>query len=261
MTASPHGPAAAAPRCGSCGYDTTGLTTLTCPECGADLRVAGITRGGPDYPVAAFAVSLLALAVAWVLCGAIVMDVASSLTPRRQHVRQTTSLTAPRSGAYRGVSVVASGSGWPDERPAMRVELSLLPLDPNSPPPAPLAASNRISTGDVIKWFSSAGLDTSDTRVRDEAQAVALTATRGLRVRGRLGSGFGWGGSSFSSTVGTSGTGTPFNSLSHNMTGFTSTSSLHTAVFGVLWVALLVFGIAWLLRLMSPFHRRHAPPH
>jgi hypothetical protein len=32
----------ASPRCGACGYDTRGLTTLTCPECGSDLRIVGI---------------------------------------------------------------------------------------------------------------------------------------------------------------------------------------------------------------------------
>jgi len=30
------------PSCGSCGYPTRGLGSLDCPECGADLREAGI---------------------------------------------------------------------------------------------------------------------------------------------------------------------------------------------------------------------------
>lgn len=32
--------------CGRCGYAVRGLEQLTCPECGADLREAGIARGG-----------------------------------------------------------------------------------------------------------------------------------------------------------------------------------------------------------------------
>lgn len=32
--------------CGSCGYAVRGLTQWTCPECGADLREAGIRSGG-----------------------------------------------------------------------------------------------------------------------------------------------------------------------------------------------------------------------
>src|SRR5690349_8886016 len=30
------------PRCASCGYNTRGLTSLICPECGTDLREVGI---------------------------------------------------------------------------------------------------------------------------------------------------------------------------------------------------------------------------
>lgn len=30
------------PTCGNCGYEASGLETFRCPECGADLRVAGI---------------------------------------------------------------------------------------------------------------------------------------------------------------------------------------------------------------------------
>jgi hypothetical protein len=32
--------------CGRCGYAVRGLQQLACPECGADLREAGIARGG-----------------------------------------------------------------------------------------------------------------------------------------------------------------------------------------------------------------------
>ena len=32
--------------CGGCGYSVRGLQQLTCPECGVDLRAAGITGGG-----------------------------------------------------------------------------------------------------------------------------------------------------------------------------------------------------------------------
>jgi hypothetical protein len=32
------------PTCGNCGYPAHGITTLTCPECGADLRKVGIVK-------------------------------------------------------------------------------------------------------------------------------------------------------------------------------------------------------------------------
>lgn len=42
------------PSCGQCGYAVRGLTTFTCPECGADLREVGIrtpSTGGRSVKV------------------------------------------------------------------------------------------------------------------------------------------------------------------------------------------------------------------
>jgi hypothetical protein len=88
---------------------------------------------------------------------------------------------------------------------------------------------------------------------------IALPAARAQRARGRLGTGFGWGGSSYSSAVAAGGASTPFTSVSHTVTGSSTRSNLYTVVFGVLWVALLAAGVAYLLRIMSPVHRRHSP--
>lgn len=33
------------PACGKCGYATHGISQLTCPECGSDLREVGIVGG------------------------------------------------------------------------------------------------------------------------------------------------------------------------------------------------------------------------
>lgn len=33
------------PSCGNCGYPAKGISTLNCPECGADLREVGIVTG------------------------------------------------------------------------------------------------------------------------------------------------------------------------------------------------------------------------
>lgn len=256
----------AAPRCGSCEYDTTGLMTLTCPECGADLRVAGINHGGPTHTLGAFIASALALVLAWVLCGTILVSAVSTLVPYRQHIQRTTRLGAPGSGGYRAVDVVATGSGWMDERPTMRVEVQLVPLAPGdaSPamafgaasvapkPPAPLAVSQGISAEDVLAWFASAGISSNDPRVRDEAQTVALTATRGLRTRGRFGSSSGWANSGFSSSNMSSGRGGPFGSVTSTLRGSTLRTSLHTPLFAVLWVALLVACVVFQWRCMRP---------
>lgn len=244
-----------APRCGACGYDTTGLTTLTCPECGVDLRVAGIHRRGRTHSVGAFVASTLALLLAWIIAGMVLMSVINSLLPIRQHIEQTTRLGAPRSGAYRFVEVIATGSGWTDDRPRLRVELKLEPLSADETRPAaipPLAASRPLTSDDVLAWLASTGVDRTDLRVRDEAQTIALAATRALRMRGRLGSGFGWGGSGFSGTSFSGGLGGPFSRVTSNLRGSSTRTSFHTPIFNSLWVVLLAAGIAFLWRCMRP---------
>src|SRR6188474_1599547 len=86
-----------APRCGACGYDTTGLTTLTCPECGADLRAAGITRGRPTSTPGGFAASAFLFVVLWAVCGLILAGAVATLSPQRQFFEQTVTLGSPRS--------------------------------------------------------------------------------------------------------------------------------------------------------------------
>ncbi len=56
------------PSCGRCGYPARGISTLQCPECGADLREVGITTGkerasaaGCMLPVA-FSIAILLIA-------------------------------------------------------------------------------------------------------------------------------------------------------------------------------------------------------
>ena len=62
------------PRCGQCGYNVTGLSTFTCPECGSDLRQVGIrseagvaVKSGPSRTGLLFQLSLWGLAVISVL--------------------------------------------------------------------------------------------------------------------------------------------------------------------------------------------------
>jgi hypothetical protein len=39
------------PRCGGCGYIVRGISSLTCPECGGDLREVGIIPAGTRRPI------------------------------------------------------------------------------------------------------------------------------------------------------------------------------------------------------------------
>jgi class 3 adenylate cyclase len=63
------------PTCAHCGYNVTGLTTFTCPECGSDLRQVGIRGAAPTAtnkprPLGALILKLCVLAVVVLLIGA-----------------------------------------------------------------------------------------------------------------------------------------------------------------------------------------------
>jgi hypothetical protein len=239
----------APPRCGACGYDTTGLTDLRCPECGADLRVAGITRRRrPTGTWAGFVVAALLLLAAWVflgftLFGAVVMP----LLPSRQTLRHDVRLTSPGSGAYQAIDVIGQGSGWMGERPAMAVRLELVP-PAGSPkkPPAPMQVAPGTTAAAVLQWMAQAGLEPTDPRVRDEAQAAAMHALRTLRVRGR----FSNGGFSSSSLVGS--TGGPFGATNVTVRGSSEHPDLPGGAVFVLWVTLYVACAVFLWRAMRP---------
>ena len=242
MSAAVH--QAGAPSCGSCGYDTTGLLSLTCPECGSDLRVAGITRGPVGGTYAGFFVSVAALLVPWAACGMMLVAFVSSLVPARHSVRQTTQLTGPRSAAYKSIDVVATGEGWEGERATVSVQLQLTPSGV-AKPPAPLPVTAGTRTQAVLAWLSEAGINTQDPLVRDEAQATMMNAVRSLRTRHSDA----YRSMSHSFSTGSEG---PFHSVNTTTSGSADRSTIPPVVFGALWVGVLAAAVTFLWRAMRP---------
>jgi hypothetical protein len=178
---------------------------LTCPECGADLRVAGISRHPRDANKSFFVVLLLALLLAWVLCGFALSAAVAALVPTRHVVQHTTRLAHPKSGAYQAIDVVSTGTAWGTDRPTMRAELRLTPAVTSAPPPGPgvspspgpiapaantpppLAVNRGLRPEAVLAWLSANGVDTSDPRVQVEARTIARAAARSLRPAERAG--------------------------------------------------------------------------
>lgn len=68
------------PSCGGCGYPTRGISELTCPECGADLRKVGIRMPGDGrsplagclWPILFTAMVVLVSVLGYSLAGQIV---------------------------------------------------------------------------------------------------------------------------------------------------------------------------------------------
>jgi hypothetical protein len=189
------------PVCGACGYSVIGLTTLTCPECGTDLRAAGILTPRTPRPNAGIVGAVIVFTVLLGLVALIVTPALLSILPLRRSYAQQVRLITPNSGAYREVILRTQGSTWGTGRIVLPVTIELpptaqpattaaTPSAAKSPPAsmtvrpdggyeyvAPGAPRIQRATGfgvaAVLDWMRSAGLDTTKPIVRDEAARIA----------------------------------------------------------------------------------------
>lgn len=93
MASGPSGPGGS---CGGCGYSVKGLTTLTCPECGADLREVGINR--PNSQAGLWMLvsgSVLGVFLAVCMCGGLFWGFAAQPQPVPVAVPSATAQPAP----------------------------------------------------------------------------------------------------------------------------------------------------------------------
>ena len=188
--------AVSAPSCGRCGYNTTGLASLTCPECGGDLRAVGILTAATSTGRVTFPVAGALFTAFWLFTGVLLARVAERVVPKPKRYTVAASLDQPGSGAYGGVDVYAAGTAWGGERPPMSVVISLRPkagspprgvgpmkLDPETgsyayldTTPKQISAESGFNGEAVAKWLAAAGLDASDPRLRSEANRIAAAA-------------------------------------------------------------------------------------
>lgn len=85
-------PAVREPACGHCGYHVEGLETMSCPECGSDLRKVGIEtpKGRMMHP----GVFVIAWTLLLILPFITIFAIAMSVGPRRTVVTATFGLTS-----------------------------------------------------------------------------------------------------------------------------------------------------------------------
>ena len=259
------GAGAGAPSCGACGYDTTGLTSLTCPECGADLRAVGITRGRRAGALRGFVASALVMLAAWLFCGVASGTVVNQLLPARLDYEHEVRLTNPASAAYAAAVVKARSTAWGKLRPTVTVRADLERAAkpggaaPLPPPPLVLdpktggyeyvdAAGNRVSRPSdfdvdaVLAWLSSAGADAGDARVREEAKQIwlaLLRAGRNRRMNSPVGGGIG------STTVTSQGA---FGNMRVAERSLPTRNHWGRVVFLVAWFAVFFAGLRYLSR-------------
>ncbi|MHC5024491.1 MAG: hypothetical protein ACYTGG_11385 [Planctomycetota bacterium] len=106
----------AQPACGQCGYAVAGLQQLRCPECGADLREAGI-----NTPAAKWTVGPVIWCLLWTLALPFPAVLASLITygiiPKQYLSTMTVTLVPKRAGTqtssapYRSITFDLEGEG------------------------------------------------------------------------------------------------------------------------------------------------------
>lgn len=267
---SPAGPAVVGPVCGRCGYSVLGLGSLTCPECGGDLRAVGIVTPRTPRRGLGFVASAVMLTIAVFVMAVPMTALLTSLLPPRFEFSRVYTLTGPASQAYAGVTARCGASGWgaPSASSPPPVALVLAarpPAGPGTGPapataatlaagsPAPLHFNTRDARGRsvlappdaILKWMRSAGIDTTDPRVAAEAVRIAAAVRdvgRTRRPASFISLGFGGG------SMGRSGTDSMgvFNSYADRDAWSVRPPAWGVPLIGGVWVALWLLGLRYL---------------
>jgi class 3 adenylate cyclase/predicted RNA-binding Zn-ribbon protein involved in translation (DUF1610 family) len=176
------------PTCGRCGYNVTGLSTFTCPECGSDLREVGIRserkvslKGRPSRTGLVFQLSL------WGLVVILILNVcAQSLFETRwarptEVVGQLKCITPRRpysfvSISYNGVNKVDVRISFSSKQPLdMRADLqadrlTYLHLKADD---YMVEKSGPVTPATLLAAMRAAAVDTSEPVVDRDVQALA----------------------------------------------------------------------------------------
>jgi len=208
------------PHCAACGYIVYGLPAPVCPECGADLTVAGSIITSKTRRR-----SILERQIGWaIFCGLAVYFPAAMLwesqvrprLPQMRDINRVITLAQPRSNAYRSITVrvgthaVVSPTA-PDPPPTdLRIELTcpdganrVLNVDASTLSFRETSASGdfvgtQLNTDALVRWLHKFGVSGGDDRIRTEMDIVTSEVNR-LRSASPNAGVTVWAGSPFSS--------------------------------------------------------------
>lgn len=259
------------PRCGNCGYIVRGITTLTCPECGGDLREAGIVTGRLRRPSNAPAILFCVL---WtiLLAPVAVMITAGvdSALPHWSLLRHSARMQAPKSGTYESIAISAAAMIRLEAAPSSvflpsDATIELLTLTgKSSVMTADLrtgACSYKTAAGTTVRppgkldgaavldWMHAAGVDTTGPGVMQEAVEVCevLREQPGGYLLGNAGS--------------NTSSGTIYRHFDHGSSAWSGERFHQPWIIGLcalFWLALWLAGLRWIMRGYGP--ARSFPP-
>jgi hypothetical protein len=249
--------------CGACGYSTLGLTSLVCPECGADFRTAGIrTPHTPSPGRRQLIVHVVLFTGLYALAAMITVALLEQVVPKPRLFTYDLQLISPLSGKYQSVSMSTRARGLSEADPGLlpvTAELTPMPTAATTtapatsqPPPLtlPPAAPGKpaATTAGVLAWFRTCGVDVSDPRVVAEARWIAADS----RAMSRARPGTSWGNYA-SSTTGSAPAVSGFNAMSRQERGDTVFPSAVYAAVGALLLGLWIAGLQLLrVRVRNP---------
>lgn len=182
------------PSCGRCGYIVRGIPTLTCPECGSDLREVGITMGKTSHsPWIPFLLGALVWSIILPFVASLVAHAISAALPRWGIAAHTVTLLGPKSGAFQSITINASGAyrmgaaaAADPYEPVVSADLLLndggiatfraeLKRDHyawRAPSGREVSASGELDAAAILTWMKDCGIDTSGADVMREASQI-----------------------------------------------------------------------------------------
>jgi len=198
----------AGPVCGACGYSVVGLTRMTCPECGSDLRAVGIFTPRTLRPRVWSGGGVVLFTVLLGFVATVSSLAVLSILPMRYSYGRHVWLETPTSGAYQQVILGTEGAAWGPYWHMPPVEIELVPnvmvgtatnpapREPDTPVRMTVRPNGRyeyaisgapnvarpggFGAAAVLDWMTAAGLDTRHATIRQEATRVA-TEIRAIR--------------------------------------------------------------------------------
>lgn len=244
----------AEPSCGRCGYAVRGLTTFTCPECGGDLREVGIKTAALSG-VSSFALLAAAWVIVFLTVGAIGLPLLGSIVPFATRARQHRVVfiqspylhaTVFAESEWLALSAFAATATPPPRTPVRLTVDRRPPLSSSGSNPAAASAGAAqlaapatlvltqpatASEPTILKWMQQAGYAMTDPRAADRVHDLARCIDAMKQPTA----------STFVHLT---------DMTAHPASQFNRPGGAlwFRIIYGLLWLTLLVAGLAWLRR-------------
>lgn len=250
------------PVCGGCGYSVIGLNSLTCPECGSDLRRVGIVSAKRPRITLQMIAAMLSLSLAIVLMNGLLTPKLIEQLPTRRTISIAKTVQPPPSNAYAKAVVAGSGAWLNQSVKDLPVTITMTlnsgattTINVDTPagsvryidPVSRASVHDELTSRALLEWMRKAGVDVDLPGVQAHASGLALLAqqvSRSLRFTPNLGDfNGGW-------TITGVDKHAPLGNTS--IRAIYKASSLTQKEFNYFWEALWALGIGWAYRAGRP---------